>query len=264
MGQKPEVLRQKKVREVRSLAGKFVRVVSWLCFEHEWARWELLTIAAIALLLLLFVLRLLRKGAAARAQAVLLPERSPIIGLRLADHKRSHHEIAGSQKSRSVRRGHAKQKDRKTTRHLEKLNRQIEQLQREVTERKQTEARLEQRVAEFTKAGKTLRPDDVKPGQTDGHVEQQLAELTAANKQLRDELAKHRDHQTGLEKQIAELKATNEQFRRPPLELKQPENIPVKSAERRPKSRRHDGPLNVDELSRLAELGKRLAPRRSS
>lgn len=247
---------------MRSLAGKFIRLVSWLCFEHEWTQWELLTIAATALVLLLFILRQLRKGAAARAHALLLPERSPIIGVRLADQKRGYRENAGSQRNRAAPREHAKEKGRKTTRHLEKLNRQIEQLQREVTERKQAEARLSQRLAEFTEAGKTLRQDDVKPSQTDSHVERQLAELTAANKRLHDELVKHRSRQTGLEKQITELKASNEQLRRPPLELKPAENIPVKSVQRKPRSRRRDGPLNVEELSHLAELGRRLAPRR--
>ncbi|UCD00015.1 MAG: hypothetical protein JSW66_09055 [Phycisphaerales bacterium] len=258
---------------MRSLAGKFVRLVSWLCFEHEWVQWELLTIAAAALLLLLFILRLLRKGTAARAQAALLPERSPIIGLRLADDRRSYGEIAGSQRSRSARKDHAKQKDRKTTRHLEKLNRQIEQLQRELAQRKQAEVRLEQRLAEFTKNDKELSIEKKRSeivdrksvrGQIDGHVEPQVAELTAANKRLHDEIVKHRDTHTRLEKQIAELKAANDQLRREKLEPKQPENIPVKSAERRPKSKRHNGPLNVEELSHLAELGKRLAPRRSS
>lgn len=250
---------------MRSLAGKFIRLVSWMCFEHEWAQWELLTIAGTALLLLLFILRQLRKGAAARTRALLLPERSPIIGVRLADHKSAYRQIRASQRSRATVRGQAKQEKRKTTRHLEKLNRQIEQLQREVAEHKHAETRLERQLAGITKSGKTLRQEDDRSRQVDDHVEQQIAELTAANKRLHDEIVKHRDHQTTLEKQLAELKAANEQLGRPGKpagELKPPENIPVRSAPRKPKSRRRDGPLNVEELSHLAELSRRLAPRR--
>ena len=223
---------------VRSFAGRFIEVVSWLCFEHQWKQWELLIIAGTALLLLLLILRLLRKGRTAGAQAFELRERSPIIGVRLADHQHSRREIRGLQRSRPARvtQPDTRQENRKTTRQLEKLNRQIEQFQRDIAERQQTEA----------------------------HMEKRVAELTASNEQLRAEIVKHRQTESHLKQRLAELEAANEPLRQEKLQTKQPENVPIQSDERKPGSRRHSGPLNVEELSHLAELGKRLAPRRPS
>lgn len=223
---------------MRSFAGKFIQVVSWLCFEHQWSQWELLIIAGTALLLLLLILRLLRKGRTAGAQAFELSERSPIIGVRLADHPHSRREIRSLHRSRSapVTQPDARQEDRKRTRQLEKLNRQVEQFQRDIAERQQTEALLQERVAQ----------------------------LTASNKQLRAEIGTHHQTEAHLKQRVAELEAANGQSHQEKLQKTQPENIPIQSDEQRPRSRRHSGPLNVEELSHLAELGKRLAPRRPS
>jgi hypothetical protein len=223
---------------VRSFAEKLIQVVSWLCFEHQWKQWELLIVAGTALLLLLLILRLLRKGKTAGAQAFELRERSPIIGVRLADQQHSRREIRSLRKSppAPAAQPDAKRDDRKTTRQLEKLNRQIEQFQRDIAERQQTDVVLRRRIME----------------------------LTASNEQLRAEIVKHRQTEAHLKQQLAELEATDGQLDGQKLQKKQPENVPIQSDERRPGSRRHSGPLNVEELSHLAELGRRLAPRRPS
>jgi chromosome segregation ATPase len=227
----------KKGSTVRSFAEKSIQVVLWLCFEHQWKQWELLIIAGTALLLLLLILRLLRKGRTVEAQAYELSERSPIIGVRLADHRHSRREIRDLQKSRSAHdtQPGIRQENRKTTRQLEKLNRQIEQFQRDIAERQQTDVVLRKRIME----------------------------LTASNEQLRAEIVKHRQTEAHLKQRLAELEAANEPLRQEKLQ-KKPENVPIQSDERKPGSRRHSGPLNVEELSHLAELGKRLAPRRPS
>jgi len=218
---------------VRSFAEKFIEVVSWLCFEHQWKQWELLIIAGTALLLLLLLLRLLRRGRTAEAQAFELSERSPIIGVRLTDHPRSRRELRSLHRVRSapVPQPDTKRDDRKATRHLEKLNRQVEQFQRDITERRQTEALLEQRIAQ----------------------------LTASNEQLRAEISAHHQTEANLKRRLTDLEAAHEQLQPKPLE-----NIPIQSDGQKPKPRRHSGPLNVEELSHLAELGRRLAPRRPS
>ncbi len=223
---------------MRSFAEKLIEVVSWLCFEHQWQQWELLVIAGTALLLLLLILRLLRKGRTAGAQAFELSERSPIIGVRLADHPRSRREIRSLRRSQPapVMQPDARQEDRKRTRELEKLNRQVEQFQRDIAERTQTQAVLQERVAQ----------------------------LTASNEKLRAEISMHHQTEAHLKQRLAELEADLDQLRQEKLQPKQPESIPVQSDGQKPRPRRHGGPLNIEELSHLAELGRRLAPRRPS
>ncbi len=223
---------------VRSFAGKFIEVVSWLCFEHQWKQWELLIIGGTALLLLLLLLKLLRRGRTAGTRAYELAERSPIIGVRLADHPHSRREARDLQRSSSahVTQPGARQEDRKTTRQLEKLNRQIEQFQRDIAERQQTDAVLRKRIVE----------------------------LTASNEQLRAEIVKHRQTEAQLKQRLAEHEAANGQLDGEKLPKKQPDNVPIQDDGRKPAPRRHSGPLNVEELSHLAELGRRLAPRRPS
>ncbi len=195
-------------------------------------------IAGTALLLLLLILRLLRKGRTAGAQTFGLSERSPIIGVRLAGHPRSRREMRSLHRSQPapVTQPDTKREDRKATRYLEKLNRQVEQFQRDIAERTQTQVILEQRVAQ----------------------------LTASNEQLRAEIRAHHQAEAHLKQQLAELEAAHEQLRQEKLKPTQPENIPIQSDEQKPRSRRHSGPLNIEELSHLAELGRRLAPRRPS
>jgi len=222
---------------VRSFAEKFIQVVSWLCFEHQWKQWELLIIAGTSLILLLLLLRVLRRGRTEAARAYELFERSPIIGVRLADHRHSRREIKSLQKRRAalVPQPEAGQEHRKTTRQLEKLNRQVEQFQRDIAERQQTEVVMGKRIAE----------------------------LTTSNEQLRVEIAKHRQTEAHLRQRLAQLEAASGQFSQEDLQNKQLENIPVQSTERKARSRKANGPLSVEELSHLAELGKKLAPRRS-
>lgn len=222
---------------VRGFVEKFIEVVSWLCFEHEWKQWELLIIAGTALLLLLLLLRLLRKGRTAGAQAFELRERSPIIGVRLADHPHSRREVRSLHKSRPalVAQPDTKREDRKTTRQLEKLNRQIEQFQRDIAERQQTDVMLRKRIVE----------------------------LTASNEQLRAEIVKHHQTEAHLRQQLAKLEAGAGQPGQESLQNKLLENIPIRSTEQTTRPRRTSGPLSVEELTHLAELGRRLAPRRS-
>lgn len=251
---------------VRDLASKLIRLMSWLCFEHEWTRWELTIVAAVVLSLLLLTLRLLRKGMLTRVEVDELPERSPIIGLRLADHKRSRREIRDLEKSRTAsapQRFSSRKERMEIAEQVDTLTGQIAQLQREITEHDRTEARLKHKIAELTAADGRPQPQPQERSQADTAFEQRLAQLTAANKQLRDELVKHRQTEVRLEQQIDKLKAANARLEQQASEQRPSENIPVQGVEQKPRPRRRSGPLNTEELSRLAELGRRLAPPRS-
>ena len=66
---------------VESLIYRFTQYFSWL-YYRQWEKWELLTIAITVLVLLLLLGGARRK---ARANLRRLQERSPIIGIRLAE-----------------------------------------------------------------------------------------------------------------------------------------------------------------------------------
>jgi len=221
----------------RSFAARLIRLVSWLCFEHPWTLSELLIIGAIVLLVLLLLVRLLRRRVAAAVYEDALPERSPIIGVKLAEHKRSWRGIRSLEKGRSApdgQRAGSRTKPKEITEKVESSKEQVGQLQGEIIGLRQMEARLEQ----------------------------QAADLAAANKQLRDEVTKHRQAEVRLEQRIGKLTAANARLQSQISQQGQPENIPIKDSEQISKPRTQSGPLNTEELSRLAELGKRLAPRR--
>lgn len=156
---------------IRSLLGRFIRFVSWLCFEHQWAQRELLTIAIIALVLLfLLIARRLRKESLRRTYANRLRERSPIIGVNIAEHKPI-----------------PQARPRKAIRQFKKLNEQLKQLQHENTKRRQIEVRLGQQLAELTTANEQLRHEVTEGRQTQKRLKQQVAELMAANERLQQE-----------------------------------------------------------------------------
>jgi chromosome segregation ATPase len=210
--------------------------MSWLCYEHQWAKWELLTIAATALVLLLLIVRQLRKRTVTRAYANQVRERSPIIGVKLADHQPSHQRINGSEKGRSARVPERRGRDKKltkTTRQLEKSNEQIRQLQHEITKHRQTEERLEH----------------------------QVGELTAANEQLRHEVTESKRAGEHLRQQAAELTAASQKFRHERLEQRQSEKVPAESSRQESKAKRQAMPLKIEELKKVAELAKRVSGR---
>jgi len=65
---------------VEGLINQITEYARWL-YQRQWERWELLTIGAVALVLLLLVGNARRK---ARANIRRLKQRSPIIGVKLA------------------------------------------------------------------------------------------------------------------------------------------------------------------------------------
>jgi hypothetical protein len=71
---------------VDGIINRLSDVFSWL-YYRRWERWELLTIAIAALVILILIVRAHLKVA---ANAKRLRERSPIVGVRMADHGRRH------------------------------------------------------------------------------------------------------------------------------------------------------------------------------
>ncbi|MHC4229557.1 MAG: hypothetical protein ACYSW0_19165 [Planctomycetota bacterium] len=221
---------------VRSLTGKLVRFISWLCYDHQWAEWELFTIAIATLALLWLTIRQLRKGTARGEEAEHLRARSPVIGIKLAEPKRSRRSIRAQPKKRlahALQERQQRQNAKKATRQIERLNEQLIQLQRKVAKHKQTEIGLEERLAELTAANEILRQEVAESRQAEQHLREQAAELTAANERL----GEHSDGPKQLEK------------------------VAAKDAEQRSRQKGGKMPLSIEELTQVSDLAKRVSSR---
>jgi hypothetical protein len=198
---------------LESIANRLTQYFSWLHYR-QWERWELLTIAIVALVLLILVLRAHQR---VKANAKRFIERSPIVGVKSADHRRSRQGTMALERAglAHVPERHGRQKARaEITRQLERSSEQLKQLQHEVSKRRETAERLEQRIAE----------------------------LTAANEQLRHQVAESKQARERLRQPFAELMAAGIQLRYEQFERGQPETVPVENTEPGSKSHRQEVP----------------------
>ncbi len=221
---------------VRSLAGKLVRFVSWLCYDHQWAEWELFTIAITTLALLWLTIRQMRKGTVGSGEAEHLRARSPVIGIKLAEPKRSRRSSKAQPKKRlahALQERQQRQNAKKATRQIEQLNDQLIQLQREVANHRQTEISLEERLAGLTAANEKLQQEVAESRRAEQHLREQAAELTAANERLGE-------HSDGP---------------------KQLQEVAAKDAEQRSRRKVGKMPLSIEELTQVSDLAKRVSSR---
>ena len=140
---------------VNNLIYKLTKYFSWLYFRH-WERWELLIIVLISLVLLLLIIWQRRKASTRNVYANRVGEHSPIIGVKLAD-TRSRTKIEDLRKYRSTSLSKKQTKQKKKKEQLEKVNKQIQLLQHEISKHKQNEAHLEKQIVELTTANKELQ-----------------------------------------------------------------------------------------------------------
>ena len=169
---------------VSSFLDSFNQFISGL-FARQWATWEILTIAIIALALLLWIISRLRSRKVQREFESQLRGSSPVIGVNLGVRRRSRHVIEDLKKGRLVSiHKHQKQKHVQTKDRPEKLHEEIKQLQYEIIKRKQTESRLEQQVAELTSANEELKRELAESKQVVLQSQQQIAEEPATDEEV--------------------------------------------------------------------------------
>ena len=178
------------------IANSFVDRLNQLMlrlYDRQWAEWEILTIAITALFVLLWIIRRQRKRAVRSVYENRFMESSPVIGMNLGAHKRRRQVIEDLKKGRlaAVQKRHPKlQKSTKQTEPSEKLHEQLKQLQYEIIKRKQTEVRLEERLAHLTAANEKLQrelaenkqPEIPESEQAGQDIEEQTAGVPAAEK----------------------------------------------------------------------------------
>lgn len=192
-----------------SLVGRFRQFLSWLYYEHQWERWEILTIGIVVLIVLLLILRRQRKRAIRRVYTSQLPEQSPVIGVNLGGRKQSHHRIKDLKKMRlaSVPEGREKHKKSKQATESEKLHEQIKQLQYEIIKRKQAEVRLEQQMADLTADNEKLRFEVAESSQVKQRSGQEVPEVPDTDEKLQPEVAGKEQTEQDVKEQAAELPA---------------------------------------------------------
>lgn len=146
---------------VESLMNTFTQYVSWLYSGREWARWELLTVAIIALVLFLLILAQRRKTKPKKIVAKQIETNSSIIGIKLDAGNRAHQGPEGDTNSRSIvsiSKNDGNQKRwKETTKKWKNYQKLIEQLQQEIAKYKQAEECLEQQFAKLKAANEQLR-----------------------------------------------------------------------------------------------------------
>jgi len=272
---------------LHSFIDKLTQLISWLYARHEWAEWELLAIAVAALVPLLLIARQQRRRKVARGYAHQVWERSPIIGVKLANGKQSQQAVAGMKKSRLARLWRKQNNERATT-HLDGSIEQIKRLQDEITRRRQTEAGLEQRLTELTVAGERLQCEITESKQAEERLKQRIAELLAANERLQQGLAEHKRVEGFLTGHIDRVPAGGSMLRHGAAADGQTEPIEQQSADvpaaqklsqdglnqpeqdkemlrenptQRPRSRRTREPLDIEKLKAIAALAKQIQER---
>lgn len=273
---------------LHSFVGRLTQLVSWLYYQHQWEEWELLAIASAALVPLLLIARQQRKESAGRIYTHHDGERSPIIGVKLADGKRGRSEITDSKKARLGYFARRRNKQDDATKQVHSSNEQIRQLQCEIAKCRQVEARLEQQLAELTAANEKLQHEISESKQTEERLQQQTIKLLAANKKLQEGLP-HKRIEGFLKKQADSVPAANkhprsndaedmqaeEHPRRQALELLATDKLPPDSLNprdqdtgvlrenpKRPTDSRHTNePLDVEKLKAIAALARQIQER---
>jgi hypothetical protein len=170
---------------VSSLIEGFNQFISRL-YYRQWAAWEILTIAVVALAVLLWIISRLHARKLRKVYEGHFREDSPIIGVNLEARKRGRHLIGNLKKGRlaSIHK-HQKRQQAKTKGPSEKLHEEIKQLQYEIIKRKQAEVRLEHQVAELTSDNEKLQHelDEIR------QAENQIAEKPAVDNLLEPEVS---------------------------------------------------------------------------
>jgi len=106
----------------------------------------------------MLMIRQYRRGKIRNIYVNQIRERSPIIGVKLANNRR-HLKIEASKKDRSALLHKTDTKQKKIKEQIEKLNKQIQLLQLEISKHKQNEVHLEQQVIELTTTNKKLQQE---------------------------------------------------------------------------------------------------------
>ena len=148
---------------VESLMNTFTQYATWLYSQREWARWELLTVALAAMVMLLFILVQRRRAKARRSVIKQFAKKPLTIGTNLDAGKKARRQIkssSGISSFFSVPKGKGnKRRWNQTTKKWKNLQKLTEQLQEETAKYRQAQELLEQQFARLKEANEQLRQE---------------------------------------------------------------------------------------------------------
>ena len=249
---------------VSNLIDKLTKFFSLLYFR-QWQRWELLIIVLICLVLLLLIVWQQRKSATKSVYVNQVRERSPIIGVKLAEN-RSHLKIEDVKQDRAAHVSKKHAKKIKTKAQLEKLNQQVQQLQYEISKHKQAEEHLKHQVTELTTelatANKQLRQNTAVSSQVEQIPKQQIIEVPAVKEQPSAEPAENSTVKQQSKQQAGELKVAKKSYNRRINIHKQPDSpVREKTEQFKLSKELREQPLDIERLKAIADLAKRIQTR---
>lgn len=268
---------------IDSFIRRLDRTFSWLYYKHQWAEWELLVIAIIALALLLWILRRQKNAAARNSYTDKSSQRSPIIGIKLADHHQNRQAIEDIKERRSglIAQFSGKKKQKIVAKHIETLNGQISQLQSTINKYKDMEDRFVDKIAELTAANENLRNEFEKYKQEVQPTLQQTDESASVDRPQEEELLENEPipAKIGNEQDISQpqpvakpLKLevidspsadghtyeTNRHPHRMVMEKHQNDETSEEEIEQPKRLKRDDEPLDIQKLKAIAALAKQI------
>ena len=164
-------------------------------YTRHWAQWELLTIAAVLTIFLIFKIRRRRRKLAVRiARLAVATEEPNTINGKLVDGNGYSKNRLNPREPESYR---DHQRRGRGTEIVEFSDQSVRQLRREIIKRDRTEARLERELAELTVANERLQREIDESMRAEERLERKFVELAAANERLqRQALVAMRDEQT--------------------------------------------------------------------
>jgi hypothetical protein len=177
-------------------------------YGRQWALWEILATAVVALAVLLWIVSRQRARKLRKISEGHYLENSPVIGVNLGSPKRRRFLIGDLKKSgRASNHKHQQHQHLTTKKPLEKLHEEIKQLQCEIIKQKQVEAHLEQQISELKAENEKLQQELTESRQ----AEQQIAENPVAEEQLQPEASQvKQDEQNGQVKQEDEVEQSEQ------------------------------------------------------
>ncbi|UCC96290.1 MAG: hypothetical protein JSW66_10625 [Phycisphaerales bacterium] len=246
---------------IHSFVDRFTELFSWLYYRHQWQEWELLTIAGVVLVPLLWVAKKQREERKLREYARPIRQSSPIIGIKLAAGRHSEVDVTDSKKRRLVFFAGKRNERTNTPEPSDTSDEKVRRLQREIIKRQQAEASLEQQLAELRADNKNLQSQINEGKKAEERLRQQTVKLLAANKRLQQGLTGEKQVEEHPKGKTLELLAAD-RLPRGGLGPRGQDSVVLAAPPKRPTDSRHaNEPLDVQKLKAVAALAKQIQSR---
>ena len=272
---------------IELVLNKMNEYLEWIYSELGLARWQLLIIAIAVIIVLILIAIRQRKTKVKPIHTIQTKNRSEIIGVKLSGRRISHPRTEDTKKhSRAfTAETDERQKDwGQTTKEWRKATEQIRHLKHEVTKHKRSEELLKQKLDELTTARENLQSEITERKQEENNLKQEIEKLTS-NQQSFDETKKTVNaqyeigHKPVLPTTKEEQVQTDEDKQDDREDIIQDDSTSIVDTEKstltnnhnnqdqeltredienEENSKRHEVPLDVQELKAIAELAKRL------